>query len=121
MHPSPSRVVLLFEAAVELASAEERARFLDRECPDPEVRQEVEALLAAHDAPDTIFAGGSATVEAPAVEAVGTTIGRYKLLEPLGEGGFGSVWLAEQKEPVRRKVALKVIKLGMDTKQVVAR
>ena len=54
-------------------------------------------------------------------EDVGSLIGRYKLLEKLGEGGFGAVWLAEQKEPVRRKVALKTIKLGMDTKQVVAR
>jgi WD40 repeat protein len=54
-------------------------------------------------------------------EAVGQTFGRYKLLEKVGEGGFGAVWLAEQKEPVRRKVALKIIKLGMDTKAVVAR
>src|SRR5262249_40583783 len=54
-------------------------------------------------------------------EEVGDQIGRYKLLERLGEGGFGAVWAAEQKEPVRRRVALKIIKLGMDTKQVVAR
>ena len=54
-------------------------------------------------------------------EAVGQTLGRYKLLEQIGEGGCGMVYVAEQKEPVRRKVALKVIKLGMDTKQVVAR
>src|SRR5262245_31678582 len=54
-------------------------------------------------------------------EQPGARIGRYKLLEPIGEGGFGTVWMAEQTEPVRRKVALKVIKLGMDTKEVVAR
>src|SRR5438128_10550062 len=54
-------------------------------------------------------------------EKEGSLIGRYKLLEALGEGGFGSVWLAEQREPVRRKIALKIIKLGMDTKQIVAR
>jgi serine/threonine protein kinase/WD40 repeat protein len=59
--------------------------------------------------------------EAKVAEEYGSTIGRYKLLEKLGEGGFGSVWAAEQREPVRRRVALKIIKLGMDTRQVVAR
>ena len=54
-------------------------------------------------------------------EAVGSTIGRYRLLEQIGEGGFGAVYMAEQREPVTRKVALKIIKLGMDTKQVIAR
>src|SRR5262245_45371061 len=118
---SPSRLVSLFEAAVELGSHEERIRFLEQECPDPAMRREVEALLAAHDAPDTLFAQRTVRMETPSAETVGATIGRYKLLEALGEGGCGAVWLAEQKEPVRRKVALKVIKLGMDTNQVVAR
>src|SRR5262249_22479384 len=118
---SPGRLVSLFDAVVELGSAEERIRFLERECSDPAMRREVEALLAAHDAPDTLFGQSTVHMETRAAETVGTTIGRYKLLEALGEGGFGAVWLAEQKEPVRRKVALKVIKLGMDTKQVVAR
>ena len=54
-------------------------------------------------------------------EELGTVIGRYKLLEKLGEGGFGAVWAAEQREPIKRRVALKVIKLGMDTRQVIAR
>ena len=57
----------------------------------------------------------------PLTEGPGTLIGPYKLLEPLGEGGFGVVWAAEQREPIKRRVALKIIKVGMDTKQVVAR
>src|SRR5262245_23499096 len=61
---------------------------------------------------------------APAIlkpEDAGDRIGRYKLLQQIGEGGFGVVWMAEQEVPVRRRVALKIIKLGMDTKQVIAR
>jgi serine/threonine protein kinase len=63
----------------------------------------------------------SATVVSTPREQAGAQIGRYKLLQPIGEGGFGSVWMAEQREPVKRRVALKIIKLGMDTKQVIAR
>ena len=121
MSPSAPKLESLFEAAVALGSAEERAKYLDRECPDPQLRREVESLLAGHDQPDTVFTAKTIRVELPSSEAVGTVIGRYKLLEALGEGGFGSVWLAEQREPVRRKIALKIIKLGMDTKQIVAR
>ena len=61
------------------------------------------------------------TARSPSSEGPGAVIGRYKLLQLIGEGGFGSVWMAEQKEPVKRRVALKIIKLGMDTKQVIAR
>ncbi len=112
----------VFEAAIEKPSAGERAAFLDRACAgDESLRQEVEVLLAAHDrlggAP-----GPTATVTDPAAaEGPGTVIGPYKLLQRIGEGGMGSVWMAEQAEPVRRKVALKIIKPGMDTRQVVAR
>jgi eukaryotic-like serine/threonine-protein kinase len=73
------------------------------------------ALGGGEDEPPTVPS------EAVPVEEPGTSIGRYKLLERLGEGGFGTVWAAEQREPVKRRVALKIIKLGMDTKQVVAR
>jgi tetratricopeptide (TPR) repeat protein len=121
MNRNDPRLQTLFAAAAELGSAEERARFLDRECPDPELRQQLESLLTAHDKPDSLFGQETVHVQAPVTETVGAMVGRYKLLERLGEGGFGAVWLAEQKEPVRRKVALKVIKLGMDTRQVVAR
>ena len=65
--------------------------------------------------PDLIFG------ESPITENPGTVIGRYKLLERVGEGGCGVVYVAEQTEPVRRRVALKVIKLGMDTREVIAR
>ena len=99
----------------------ERSSFLDGACVgDDALRQRIEALLA------TQHTSSEATVKAESFEerqdeAEGQSFGRYKLLEKLGEGGFGAVWLAEQKEPVRRKVALKIIKLGMDTKAVVAR
>src|SRR5262245_14904635 len=62
-----------------------------------------------------------ATVDVPAHEAVGAVIGPYKLVEPIGEGGMGTVWMAQQTEPVKRLVALKLIKVGMDSKQVIAR
>ena len=110
--------------------AAKRAAWLDAECDgDAALRQRLEALLAAHEQPETLLTtqadSGRPTIkldlaDAPD-EAVGQTLGRYKLLEKVGEGGCGVVYVAEQKEPVRRKVALKVIKLGMDTKQVVAR
>ncbi len=97
--------------------AGEREAFLAKACGgDETLRAEVESLLRAHPPTD----GAAAPVE-PIPEGPGTRIGPYKLLEPIGEGGFGVVFMAEQEAPVRRRVALKVIKLGMDTKQVVAR
>jgi WD40 repeat protein/tRNA A-37 threonylcarbamoyl transferase component Bud32 len=113
-----------------LAAACARQAFLDQTCHgDPALRRRLEARLASlllppGPAPDeavTTDARVTLLAEAPLAEAPGTVIGRYKLLERLGEGGFGSVWVAEQREPVKRRVALKIIKLGMDTRQVVAR
>jgi hypothetical protein len=111
--------------------ATERAVFLDRECGDDKaLRVRLEALLLAHDELESSLATAEPVAKAtmkigfadvPKDEAVGQTLGRYKLLERVGEGGCGAVYVAEQTEPVRRRVALKVIKVGMDTKQVVAR
>ncbi len=117
----------LFAAALDRA-AEKRTAFLDGACHgEPALRQRLEALLAAHEQPAPELGDDSETTVKnnegirDLDEAVGQTIGRYKLLEQIGEGGCGVVYVAEQTEPVRRRVALKVIKLGMDTKQVVAR
>jgi WD40 repeat protein/serine/threonine protein kinase len=116
----------IFAQALDIGSVAERAAFLDRACGnDPALRAEIEALLLADakvgdllDLPEvavaTIDYRGSG-------ESPGTVIGPYKLLEQIGEGGFGVVFMAEQTEPVRRKVALKILKPGMDTRQVVAR
>src|SRR5438034_2749621 len=129
--PSPQdREAALFALAIEKPAAE-RAGFLDAVCgADKSLRRRLEALLAAHEQPDGVLPTQAETVrldrelefaDEPPDEAVGQTIGRYKLLEKIGEGGCGVVYVAEQIEPVLRRVALKVIKLGMDTKQVVAR
>src|SRR6266496_254716 len=130
MPSSHEREHALFTLAVAKRGAE-RAAFLDRECAgDLALRQRLEALMAAHEAPDPLLDAETAEAKPtiklnlpgdPMDDAVGQTIGRYKLLEKVGEGGCGVVYVAEQTEPVRRRVALKVIKLGMDTKQVVAR
>jgi WD40 repeat protein/serine/threonine protein kinase len=124
------RLEELFDAACALSPVA-RAAFLDRACAgNAALRQEVESLLAAHEQagdyllrPAAVGArAAQKTVSLPPIsEPAGRRIGRYKLLEQIGEGGFGVVWMAEQEEPVRRRVALKIIKLGMDTKEVVAR
>ncbi|QEH39098.1 Serine/threonine-protein kinase PknB [Aquisphaera giovannonii] len=131
--PTPdARAKDVFLEAVEVADPAERAAFLDAACAgDAELRRRVEALLAAHERPESLLDRAAvATVEngfQPSVtagtplEGTGARVGPYLLLEPLGEGGMGVVFLAEQSEPVRRRVALKVIKPGMDTARVVAR
>jgi serine/threonine protein kinase len=116
----------IFAAALAKASPEERQAFLAGACSgDAELRGRVEALLEAHEHPDSFLEPRQnlfvSTIDAPIRERCGTLIGPYKLLEEIGEGGFGIVFMAEQLQPVRRKVALKVLKPGMDTRQVVAR
>jgi serine/threonine protein kinase/tetratricopeptide (TPR) repeat protein len=115
----------LFHDALERPSADRR-RFVAEACAgDEALRGRVEALLHAHENPGSFLAenlpGATVTCDRPVQEGAGTIIGPYKLLESIGEGGFGEVFLAEQAEPVRRKVALKVLKPGMDSRQVVAR
>jgi WD40 repeat protein/serine/threonine protein kinase len=115
----------LFHRALQLPP-NERAAFLDRECPaDAGLRQRLEILLHAHENPGSFLRppvpSPQATVDHAISERPGTVIGLYKLMEQIGEGGMGLVFVAEQQEPVRRKVALKVIKPGMDTREVIAR
>jgi serine/threonine protein kinase/Flp pilus assembly protein TadD len=116
----------IFLAALQQPSPDGRAAFLDQACGgNGELRRNVEMLLRAHVKAGDFLAQApapvGATVDLPITEAPGTVIGPYKLLEQIGEGGFGVVFMAEQTQPVRRKVALKVLKPGMDTRQVVAR
>jgi serine/threonine protein kinase/Flp pilus assembly protein TadD len=115
----------IFAQALEIASASERAAFLDRACGDNQaLRAEVEALLRASERSGDLLdlhENPAATTDPSSHEQPGTVIGPYKLLEQIGEGGMGSVWMAEQTEPSRRRVAVKVIKEGMDSKQVLAR
>ncbi len=116
----------IFAQALEIASAAERAAFLDRACGDNQaLRAEVEALLRTNERSGDVLdlpEKQATTVEQPRPsEAPGTVIGPYKLLQQIGEGGMGTVFMAEQTKPVKRKVALKVIKSGMDSRQVIAR
>jgi serine/threonine protein kinase len=119
----------IFADALEKSDAAERATYLAQACGnDAQLRQQVEALLQAHEKaggfleePAVAPPGKTVVLSTPLTEKPGDRIGRYKLREKIGEGGCGVVYVAEQEEPVRRRVALKVIKLGMDTKAVIAR
>jgi serine/threonine protein kinase len=117
----------LFIEALEKTDAAERAAYLDAACgEDSSTRRRVEKLLGAHEAAEGILdrpavPEGTTGPHPLLIEGPGTVIGPYKLLQKIGEGGFGVVYMAEQTQPVRRTVALKIIKPGMDTALVIAR
>src|SRR3954470_18120537 len=124
----------IFLYAIGLESADERSAYLDDACRDqPTIRAEIEALLAAHDRLGGGPPPGTSDLPGPVAEATlevaspaasersGTQIGPYKLIEPIGEGGMGTVWMAQQAAPVKRLVAVKLIKAGMDSRLVIAR
>jgi len=125
----PSRIESIFLAALAQGAPVERAAFLDAACKDdPDLRRRVERLLEAHPIvgsflePPAQPAGEGTAAYVPAGEQAGAVIdGRYKLVEEIGEGGMGTVWVAQQTEPVKRVVAVKLIKAGMDSKAVLAR
>src|SRR6516162_5960349 len=150
MPPTPPQAKEIFLAAIEKATAAERAAFLDEACAgEASLREKVESLLRAHDQPGSFLdkpaaelkerresvpkeidpgeedmsAGGTKLPDRgdASPEAVGSFLGPYKLLQRLGEGGMGTVWVAEQQEPVKRRIAVKVIKPGQDSAQVLRR
>ncbi len=125
MTQDPPRLGDVFSLALAESSPGARAALIERECQgDPELRDRVEALLAAHDGGGSLLALPQAKATTPfetITERPGTVIGPYKLLQQIGEGGMGVVFMAEQTKPLQRMVALKIIKPGMDTRQVIAR
>jgi eukaryotic-like serine/threonine-protein kinase len=126
MTPHAEKAKSIFLDAAEMISEEERRAYVDAKCGDnEELRREVQSLLRHHAQLGTFLSTApievAPTIDQPLAERPGTMIGRYKLLQEIGEGGMGVVYMAEQQEPVRRKVALKIVKPGMDTKEVVAR
>ncbi len=120
-------IEVIYHAALEKQAGPERTAYLDSACgSNAALRDHVEALLKANEDAgnflEGLVLGDTATLSGVALsETPGTTIDRYTLLEQIGAGGMAVVYMAEQNEPIRRKVALKIIKLGMDTKQVIAR
>src|SRR5262245_35459596 len=117
----------IFNAARQIDAPDARAEYLRQACgADSGLRERVQELLRAYEEQASFLespapVGVAPTIDKPASESPGAVIGPYKLLEMIGEGGMGTVWMAEQKEPIQRRVAVKVIKAGMDSKQVLAR
>jgi len=129
MSAQPPSVRAIFDHALDILSEPERRAYIESACESaPDSREKVEALLRAYsnagnflEAPPAAVASAGDEAVRPISEGPGTKIGPYKLLQQIGEGGFGVVYMAEQQTPVRRKIALKIIKPGMDTKEVIAR
>ncbi len=126
MNADPVKAKGLFLQALKCSSAQERDSLLNAVCGDDQaLRQHVDILIEAHEHAGTFLEKGalaaSPTTNQPVVERLGTQIGPYRLLQQIGEGGMGTVYMAEQSQPVQRNVALKVIKPGMDSRQVIAR
>jgi serine/threonine protein kinase len=138
METNLEREELIFDAALALEDPARRRVYLDEACGgDSVLRSRIERLLATHERAEDFFVGcvagmrpaldeaekRSGSVPPPDIpdDQVGKRVGNYKLLQKIGEGGCGVVYMAEQEKPMRRRVALKIIKLGMDTKQVIAR
>jgi serine/threonine protein kinase/tetratricopeptide (TPR) repeat protein len=144
MSVDPKRLKELFLGAAAITDRAQREAWLATQCgPEPDLLAKVQALLKARDNPESLLdllappaampheeaaqepcpspAALAGTVDEPMAERVGTRVGPYKLLQQIGEGGMGAVYMAEQEEPVRRRIALKIIKPGMDSRQVIAR
>lgn len=133
MNADPMAVQKIFAQAVAIADPNLRRTYIREQCAhDAELLRHVKDLLAAYDEPKAYFDQPTAQLANPPASAPvapaeasqrpGSLVaGRYKLLEQIGEGGMGTVWVAEQSQPVKRKVALKLIKAGMDSKSVLAR
>ena len=125
MKSNKPNIESIFEAAIEMPP-ESRPAFLDNACgDDDQLRRRVERLLEAKSQARSFLESPAPELEATSgmvpVEQPGMTIGHYRLLQEIGEGGMGIVYMAEQKEPVKRRVALKIIKPGMDSRDVITR